>query len=193
MSPLLTLLASFALTRLLAPALADENAAAATATDSPPMHAPTVLSHRTDEAIALLAGVRTTLDEQLSGTDRRRFGRKVLSASRVSMTHGAFPSGGTTVVTVNVPLRAKDPLAAPRFISGVFTLDDGGALASMVVAPKMQTQRFDLARIGDLDGDGFDDLELAITGDGSDERRTVHWADGAPVSGASATSDANRP
>ena len=181
MSPLLTLLASLALTRLLAPALADENAAAATATDSP-MHAPTVLSHRTDEAIELLAGVRTTLDEQLSETDRRRLGRKVLSASRVSMAHGAFPSGGTTVVTVNVPLRAKDPLAAPRFISGVFTLDDGGALANVVVAPKMQTHRFDLARLGAVDGDGFDDLELAITGDGSDERRTIRWTDGAPVS-----------
>lgn len=170
MSPLLTLLASFALTRLLTP--------------TEPATAPTVIAHRSEEATALLAGVRTTLDEHLSDADLRRLGRKVLSESRVRMTHGAFPMGGATVVTVNVPLRSRDPSAQPRFISGVFTLDGAGTLASMVVAPKMQAQRFDLARIADLDGDGFDDLELVITGGGSDEHRIIRWNDAAPVADA---------
>lgn len=148
---------------------------AAPETDDAKLHAPTFLSARSDEATTLLDGVRTTLDAELSDTDRRRLGRKVLSETRVRIAAGAFPQDGAFVVTVNVPLRSKDPAAPQRFISGVFTLGGAGTLASIVEPPKMQTRRFDLARMGDVDGDGLDDLELAITGDGSDERRVVTW------------------
>ncbi|HET6585929.1 MAG TPA: hypothetical protein VFG69_20875 [Nannocystaceae bacterium] len=176
MSSLSILFTVYTITRLLAPA-ADENAAPAEppTQDRAQLHAPVAISHDSDEGIAMLAGVRTVLDEQLSDADRRRLGRKVLSASRVTMVGGAFPADATTVVTVNVPLRSKDPLAEPRLISGVFTLDAEGTLARIVVPPKMGTQRFDLRALGDVDGDGFDDLELAITGGGSDEHRLVDW------------------
>jgi hypothetical protein len=175
MSEILTLLASLVLTDLLEPEPSDAPTAVTVATDESKLQTPTFLSHRSDEATALLEGVRTTLDTELSESDRRRLGRKVLSETRVRMAEGAFPQSGAIVVTVNVPLRMKDPLAEQRFISGVFTLDGAGALASIVEPPKMQTRRFDLARIGDVDGDGLDDLELAITGGDSDERRVVTW------------------
>ena len=173
MSLLTTLLSVLSIARTLEP----------TQPDLTQLHEVTAISHRTDEALALLDGVRTALGDRLSDADRRRLGRKVLSDSRVKMVSGAFPSNGTTVVTVNVPLRNKDPLAEPKFISGVFTLDAAGSLADVVVPPKMQAQRFDLQRIGDVDRDGFDDLELAITGGGSDERRIIDWH--APASDAS--------
>lgn len=175
MSEILTLLASLLLTDLIEPEPTAPTSATAPATDDAQLHAPTFLSHRSDDATALLDGVRSTLDAELSETDRRRLGRKVLSETRVRVAAGAFPQAGAFVVTVNVPLRSKDPAAAQRFISGVFTLAGDGTLAAIVEPPKMQTRRFDLARMGDVDGDGFDDLELAITGDGSDERRVVTW------------------
>jgi hypothetical protein len=143
------------------------------------LHQPTEIRHRSDEGALMLAGVRVVLDGQLSSSDRRRLGRKVLSESRVRLIDGTFPAGGTTLVTVNVPLRLTDPAAEPKFISGVFTLDDTGALAAIVVAPKMQAQRFDVEAIGDSDGDAMDEVVLAVAGAEVPERRMVSWADGA--------------
>jgi hypothetical protein len=174
MYSLSTLLAVFAITHLLAP---PSDADAPATLDRARLHEPVAISHASDEAVAMLAGVRTVLDDHLSDADRRRLGRKVLSASRVLMVGGTFPASGTTVVTVNVPLRSKDPLAEPRLISGVFTLDATGTLVEIVVPPKMGSKRFDLRAIGDVDSDGFDDLELAITGGGSDEHRIIDWHD----------------
>lgn len=163
-------------------ALGDVSSAEAAAPEA--MRAPTELRHDGEDGTRMLTGVRATLDAELSSTNRRRLGRKVLSPARVRLVEGTFPGGGTTVVTVNVPLRLTDPAAEPRFISGVFTLDDTGTLASVVVAPKMQAQRFDLTALGDTDGDAHDDLLLAVEGGGTTEQRIVTWKDGAPSSRA---------
>ncbi len=160
-------------------ALGDVSAAEATSTPEA-MRAPTETRHDSEDGTRMLDGVRATLDAELSSSDRRRLGRKVLSPARVRLVDGTFPGGGTTVVTVNVPLRLADPAAEPRFISGVFTLDDTGTLASVVVAPKMQAQRFDLTALGDTDGDAHDDLLLAVEGGGTVAQRIVTWTDGKP-------------
>ncbi len=160
-------------------ALGDVSAAEATSTPEA-MRAPTETRHDSEDGTRMLDGVRATLDAELSSSDRRRLGRKVLSPARVRLVEGTFPGGGTTVVTVNVPLRLADPAAEPRFISGVFTLDDTGTLASVVVAPKMQAQRFDLTALGDTDGDAHDDLLLAVEGGGTVAQRIVTWTDGKP-------------
>src|SRR5690349_2269869 len=75
------------------------------------MREPTAIALDSDEGATLLAGVRTVLDEKLSHSDRTRLGRKVLSAKRVHMAAGTFPGSGSAIVTINVPLRMKDPAA----------------------------------------------------------------------------------
>jgi hypothetical protein len=173
-----SILASLAL-RLLT-LLGDDSVAAA------PIHAalaePVVIAHATAEGETMLGGTRAALDTQLGNTDRRRLGKKVLSESRVKIVRGEFPGDADAVVTVNVELRRKDPADPVRFISGVFTLDATGTLAHVIVAPKMQAERFDLAGIGDTDGDAHDDLLLNVIGDNATSQRVVTWAEGAPVS-----------
>lgn len=159
-------------------AVAPEPATASVEPAPAAMAEPTAIAHDSERGAALRQGVAGVLDAQLSKSDRTRLGKKVLSARRVAMAEGHFPAGGTAVVTVNVPLRMKDPAAEPRFISGVFTLADDGALASIVVAPKMQASRFELTAIGDTDGDGSDDLQLAVFGPDGEGQRLVTWQDG---------------
>lgn len=142
------------------------------------MAEPTAIAHGSDRGAMLLQGVAGVLDDQLSKTDRTRLGKKVLNKTRVAMAEGKFPGSGTSVVTVNVPLRSKDPAAAPRFISGVFTLADDGALASIVVAPKLQNSRFLVTAIDDTDNDGNDDLQLRVIGPEGESERLVTWQDG---------------
>jgi hypothetical protein len=139
---------------------------------------PTVIAHGSDRGAVLLQGVAGVLDDQLSKTDRTRLGRKVLNKSRVAMAEGTFPASGTLTVTTDVPLRMKDPAAEPRFISGVFTLADDGALASIVVAPKLQNSRFLVTAIDDTDNDGHDDLQLRVIGPEGESERLVTWQDG---------------
>ena len=131
---------------------------------------------------ALDVAVRTVLDAELSAGDRRRLGRKVLSASRLSIVEGSFPGGGTSLVTVNVELRRADPEAAPLFISGAFTLDAAGTLATIVVPPKMRPQRHELEMVGDVDGDGMLDAVLTEIEEGAGLRKLVTWPGGAPAS-----------
>jgi len=145
---------------------------------------PVVIDHDTDEGETMLGGTRTALDEQLGNADRRRLGNKVLSESRVRIIRGEFPGDADAVVTVNVELRRKDPADPVRFISGVFTLDATGTLAHVIVAPKMQAERFELAAIGDTDDDANDDLLLVVSAGNTASQRMITWAEGAPVSKA---------
>jgi hypothetical protein len=175
---LTSILASIAL-RILSH-LGDDSVAAAPA--DPAFAEPVVIAHDTAEGETLLGGTRTALDTQLSETDRRRLGKKVLSKSRVEIVRAELPGDADAVVTVNVELRRKDPTNPVRFISGVFTLDATGTLAHVIVAPKMRAERFDLVGIGDTDGDAHDDLLLNVTGDNTSSQRVVTWSEGAPVS-----------
>ncbi len=117
---------------------------------------------------------------ELSTLDRRRLGTKVLSKSRVSIERGRFSKGGTMVVFVNVNLRAKDPEADPKFISGVLTVTDDGALASVLVPPKMSTARFDFEALSDGDGDGVDEVTYVATDPSGAQRRRVRVGDDGP-------------
>jgi hypothetical protein len=141
----------------------------------------TVVDLRTDEGQTWIQGVRTVLDEELAPLDRRRLGRKVLSASRVRITKGSFGAGATAVVTVNVELRRPDPEDVPLFISGVFTLDEAGQLGATIVPLQSRPQRYELESIGDTDGDAIDDLVLTVSDDESEARRLVSWPGGTPT------------
>jgi hypothetical protein len=149
--------------------------------DMSALHEAEPVRHTTDEGQRWLEGVRTVLDDKLSALDRRRLGRKVLSESRVRFAAGSFPQGGQTVVTVNVPLTMRDPEATPVWISGVFTLGADEELVSVVVPLRMQPARYDLQSMGDVDGDGRDDLLLEVTDPEGTTQRLVTWTADAPV------------
>lgn len=151
-----------------------------------PAHAalgePVVIDHDSTEGETMLSGTRTALDTQLGETDRRRLGKKVLSERRVKIVRGEFPGDADAVVTVNVELRRNDPTDPVRFISGVFTLDATGTLVHVIVAPKMRADRFEIAGVGDTDGDAQDDLQLNVVSDNTSSQRMITWAEGAPIS-----------
>ena len=151
------------------------------AEDMSALHEAEALRHATDEGQRWLQGARTVVDEQLSAVDRRRLGRKVLSESRVRFAAGSFPQGGQTIVTVAVPLTMRDPEAPPTWISGVFTLGADEQLVSVIVPLSMQTLRYDLRSMGDVDADGRDDLLFDVTDPQGTTQRLVTWADGVPV------------
>jgi hypothetical protein len=136
--------------------------------------------HTTDEGQRWLEAVRTVLDEKLSAVDRRRLGRKVLSESRVRFATGSFPQGGQTIVTVSVPLTMRDPEATPMWISGVFTLGPDEELVSVIVPLRMQHMRYDLESMGDVDGDGRDDLLFDVTDAEGTTQHLVTWTGDAP-------------
>ena len=132
-------------------------------TDDPPidmtkLHPPVPLAHDSAQGARLLEGVRQTLDERLSRADRRRLGRKVLSERRVRIFAGSFGKG-TALVVVDVPLRVEDP-SEPRCISGVFTLSADARFATAIVPLQMRPERFAVQGLGDVDGDGRDDIQL---------------------------------
>ena len=122
-----------------------------------------------------VASVRTVLDEKLSRGDRRKLGKKVLTKSRVAMIDGTFADGGTTLVAVNVPMRGHD-----TFISALFTLDADGELATVIRAPKARIDRFDPQSVGDLDGDGLDDILFRSSYYEGEFTHLTRWEDGAP-------------
>jgi hypothetical protein len=172
---------SLLLSLLLASPAAPTTTESTAAIDESALAAPTLVAHDDVTERGLDVAVRTVLDAELSAGDRRRLGRKVLSASRVSIVEGSFPGGGTSLVTVNVELRRADPEAAPLFISGAFTLDAAGTLATIVVPPKMRPQRHDLELVGDVDGDGMLDAVLTEIEEGTGVRKLVTWPGGAPT------------
>ena len=142
--------------------------------DESALQTPSPIAHRSEEGKAIVANIQTVMDEQLSKLDRRRFGKNVLSASRVMMVDGTFAAGGEKLVTVNVQMRLKDPDADPRYISGVFTLAADGTLASTIVPLQWRAERFDLTSIGDVDGDGLDDLRIDASSRTGDEITTTN-------------------
>lgn len=154
--------------------------AAAPAIDESVLAPPTVLEHEHAVERGLIDAVRAVLDTQLSAGDRRRLGRKVLSASRVTIVEGTFPASGAILVTVNVELRRPDPAAAPLVVSGAFTVDASGTLATIVVAPEMRPQRHELELAGDVDGDGLLDVVLREVEGDTETRRLVTWTGGNP-------------
>lgn len=149
--------------------------------DESALHPATLVDLRTDEGQTFVEAVRTVLDEQLAPIDRRRLGRKVLSASRVQITEGTFGAGATALVTVNVELRRKDPIDPPLFISGVFTLDAAGKLGAEIVPLQSRAQRYELESTGDTDGDGIDDFVLGVSDTEEEARRLVSWPGGTPT------------
>lgn len=157
-------------------------AASAPAIDESLLAEPSFIEHERAAERGLIAAVQAVLDAELSPGDRRRLGKKVLSASRVTLAEGTFPASGTIVVTLNVPMRRPDPEAEPLFISGAFTLDAAGTLATIVVPPKMGPARHDLESTGDVDGDGMLDLVLTEIRADASTRKLVTWTGGSPSS-----------
>lgn len=144
------------------------------------MQPPAWVPHDSPEGQLWLEGTSKVLMEHLSSHDRRRLGTKVLSPARVSLAKGTFPNQGDVLVTVNVELRLSEPEATPQTIAGMFTLTREGALASMVVAPKMRAARFEVRAIGHHDDDGRHDFEYDEITDGTLVRHRVTWVEGEP-------------
>ena len=188
----MSLLLSILLAAPTAPSTALPTAAEASAPaaiDESALATPTTLEHGQAVERGLIDAVRMVLDSQLSSGDRRRLGRKVLSASRVTIAEGTFPASGTHLVTVNVELRRADPAAEPLFISGAFTVDASGTLATIVVPPKMRPQRHELESLGDVDGDGLQDVVLTEIEAVAGVRRLVTWPGGTPSTRVLAPAD----
>jgi len=141
---------------------------------------PTWVPHDSPEGQLWLEGTSKVLAEHLSSLDRRRLGTKVLSPSRVGLTKGKFPHHGDVLVTVNVELRVSEPDAAPQTITGMFTLTREGALASMIIEPKMRGARYEIRAIGHHDDDGQHDFEYDETSLTTVTQHRVTWAEGQP-------------
>lgn len=144
------------------------------------MHKPVAVKHKSADGQRVVEGLAGILADKLSPLDRTRLGRKVLSESRVSIARGTFSGGGTRVVAVNVNLRMKDPDAVQQYISGVFTVDDSGALVAVVVSPRMRPEKFSFEKIGDTDGDGSDDFVYVSESVETMSRHRVTWSGSEP-------------
>jgi hypothetical protein len=150
--------------------------------DESKLHPVTPISHDSETGAVLIEGVGRVLEQQLGSLDRRRLGQKVLSERRVSIIEGAF-GDGVAIVTVNVELRVKDP-SEPQSISGVFTLTAAGELGTIVVAPQMRPDNYLITEIGDVDGDGRDDLRLTTKSVSGEDARIVTWNGDVPAAAA---------
>ena len=157
---------------LIAPA---ESAETAEPTERGSMHKPTEIRHKSEDGQRVVEGLAGILADKLAPVDRKRLGKKVLSASRVSIVQGSFAGGGTRLVAVNVNLRMKDPAATQQYISGVFTVTDAGGLVSVVVSPRMRPEKFAVEKIGDIDGDGSDDFVYTSDSTDASTRHRVTW------------------
>lgn len=84
------------------------------------------------------------------GAARRRVTYEIQTAA------GVFP-GATAVVAVSAVDHGGDGVDV-EFFSAVFTVDDAGTVVQRIEAGRGGTQ--EIRAVGDLDGDGFDEVVL---------------------------------
>lgn len=156
-------------------ASAPANEAPAEGSSKASMRRPVEIKHKSKAGQQVVEGLAGVLAQELSALDRTRLGRKVLSASRVSIVQGTFSGGGTRAVAVNVNLRMKDETKPQQYISGVFTVTDTGGLIAVVVPPRMRPTKYAFEKLGDSDGDGSDDFVYTAQSDQSITRHRVTW------------------
>ena len=142
---------------------------------------PDTIKVKSDEGERRIEAITNVLADKLSVRDRRYLGNKVLSKNRVTIAKGSFPGGADTLVTVNVNLRKKAEEDPQKYISGVFTLDAGGSLGTVIVPLQTRTERFDLEAVGDVDGDGAADALISESSDTSSAMHVYGWSGGTSV------------
>jgi hypothetical protein len=144
--------------------------------DAPELRKPGLVPLASAEGQEHLVTIRNVLDTKLSSADRKRLGKKVLSKNRVQIVDGSFPDGGTMLVVINVPMKGELVMS----ISSMFTLTSEGEIATMLHAPKMRHDHFELHALGDVDADGFDDLTFMSAYYEGQYEHLLRWNDGKP-------------